>query len=312
MESSHWESVVLELCSANFVSNWPEFRNDEQCKAKAEEYREQGKLDIFHREFRNVAIAPEEQSFSNFQTYNSKWTEEELNINPLVETAIFCDPGRTMTTGNNKTAIMGVSVNTQEGYILVRDIEKGYFDPNTVYQKTFMMAKRLNAICLCPEVTGLEEYILQPLANEMMILGDYYHIIPIKPREGKTGPRRSGGLIPYYKNGRVLHNENVCGSLEEHLMNWPRPKEWDEIDCLSGIIYALDEGGKFFSPQDTEDETEEQVEKEYAELEDDYADDDYDMMLGDTMVHTPTYGDPYGRTRQQQSDVWDVSKGYNV
>jgi len=258
-----WTKLRLELCDDNYHSNWPDHMSDKQVRLLADEYRNAGKLSIFYREFRNIPIAKEDQGFKEeyFQYY--KETEDELNQNPDVESLVLADPAKTMKVGSANTAIVGVSVNTRENKYYVRDVIEAKLHPDELYEKMFELADRINALVLAPEVTSLNEYITYPLRNAMIKSGKHYIIVEVKPREGKTGPKRSGGLVPLYRTGLVYHNKMACGALEKYLMQWPRPAKWDIIDAFAGMIFALDEGERYFTPRDSDDD----IEAEYAELD---------------------------------------------
>lgn len=268
-----WHTVRYEMCDDNYKSNWPEFMSDTAVKELADEYKQRGLLEVFYREYRNIPIANEEQGFppSVFRDYTTlevdhpdAITEEQLNNRPDIETVILCDPARTMKKGSANTAIVAVAINRRNGKLYVRDVVEGQFDPDSMYREMLDMAERTNAIVLAPEVTGLNEYVTWPLTNAMLARGKHYIIVEVKPRESKTGPKRSGGLVPLYRQGMVLHNGPVCGGLEKYLMQWPRPGKWDVIDAVAGIIYAMEDGERFLGLiQETDPLL---IEAEYEEL----------------------------------------------
>ncbi|MBT7913234.1 hypothetical protein HN588_04930 [Candidatus Bathyarchaeota archaeon] len=260
-----WKTVRLELFDDNYKSIWPEHMTDEDVKKLANSYRRNEMLDVLYREFRNIPVAKENAGFK--QDYFQEYEESELNLNGNsdVESVVLMDPARTMKTGSANTAIVGVGVNTRTNEIFVREIIEDQMYPDTLYNETFAMAERLNALVIAPEVTGLHEYITYPLRNEMLRLGKFYVIVEVSPREGKSGPRRSGGMVPMYRNKLVKHSSACSGIIEKYLLQWPRPSKWDVIDALSGIIYVLEEGDRYFEPR----ETGEDIESEYAELEED-------------------------------------------
>lgn len=248
-----WYSLRLELCDDQFHSNWPDFMTDQEVRKLYEEYRASGMADAFYREYRNIPIALDDQGFKPeyFRYYEE--TEEDLNNNPNIITAILCDPAKTMKKGSCFTAISAVSVDTKKNRIYIRDILAEMLNPGQTYDAIFEMADRYNALILAPEVTSLNEYILYPLKTEMNKRNLYYTIIEVKPREGKTGPKRSGGLIPMYRRGEIFHNKNTCGGLEKNLLQWPRPSSWDSIDAVSGILFVMEEGEAYFEPVEQED-----------------------------------------------------------
>jgi hypothetical protein len=268
LRNPEWTTVRLDICNDQYVSNWPEFMSTEEIKSLADSYRSMGLLDVFYREYRNIPIALEEQGFkaSYFNYYNDEFTEEAINRNRLYETVITFDPAKTHTKASANTAIVGISVNVTEGRWLIRDIIEQQLYPDEVYDAVFEMAERLGALIIAPEVSGLNEYITWPLKNEMTRRGLHYIMIEVSPREGKASKKRSGALVPLYRNKLITHNKNTCGPLEKYLMQWPRPEKWDVIDAVASMIYVLKEGERYFSPNHS-DITD--IEEEYKELEND-------------------------------------------
>ena len=258
-----WTRVKLELCDDDFKSNWPEHISDENCYKLYKEFKDAGESDIFYREFRNIPIALDEQGFR--QEYFKPYSEDDPDLNsPDSESIILADPAKTMKKGSANTAIVGVTVNVVKHKMWVRDVIKGQMTPDELYKEMLDMAERLNALVLAPEVTALHEYITFPLRNAMHARGVNYIIIEVNPRQGKTGAKRSAGLIPWYRGGHVFHNETSCISLERYLMQWPKPGMWDEIDALSGVIFVLEDGERYFTSEGGG--TPEEIEREYEDL----------------------------------------------
>jgi hypothetical protein len=236
------------------ISNWPEHMSNEDCELEYQNAIKRGKLDNLYREFRNLPIAIEDQGFKPeyWQYYNDSkskdcLTEEQINNDNNYETVILADPARTMKTGSCLTAVSAVSINLKTQQWLVRDVQTGKFNPDEIQDKMFEMAAQYNALVLAPEVTGLNEYIMYPLKNEMQKRGKSYIIIEVSPREGKTGPKRSAGLIPLYRQRHIWHNINTCGHLETMLLQWPRPSSWDAIDTISSMLFVLEKGDRYFT-----------------------------------------------------------------
>ena len=216
-----WRTVRLEICDDDYKSNWPAHMSQEDIKTLADSYRRDGLLDVFYREFRNIPIAREDQGFKDEYFRHYREEDLDLNSNPRIETVILADPARTMKTGSANTAVVAVGIDTLEERIYIRDIEEGKMGPADLYEVMFRMGEEYNALVFAPEVTGLHEYITYPLQNEMIRRNRHYVMIEVKPREGKTGPRRSAGLIPLYRQGLIYHEERIAGRIEKYLKQWP-------------------------------------------------------------------------------------------
>jgi len=264
-----WHTASIELCDDDCNSNWEAHMPTPAVKALRQEYVSSGMLDVFYREFRNLPIAIESRGFrpEYFHSYNEE--TESLNENLDIETVILSDPARTMGTHSCKTALSVISINTNDDSIYVRKIVEDVMNPDEQLKTMFDLAEEFNALVLAPEVTGLNEYIMYPIRNEMIKRKKHYIIIEVKPREGKTGPRRAGGLIPLYKSGLIKHNKATTAKLERLLLMYPRPESWDIIDSVSGILFVMEEGQRYFSPKNLGEQ--EDVEEEYKELQNDDA-----------------------------------------
>lgn len=267
-----WTTLRLELCDDDCNSNWPEHMSTEAIKEKKAYYLANGMIDLFYKEFRNIPIALETQGFKAdyWQYYNddkNKITETMLNQNRDVETVILADPARTMKASSCKTAVVVVSINMQTEALYIRRIIEDMMNPDQLFDCMLDLAEEFNALILAPEVTGLNEYVTFPLRNAMVRRNKHYIMIEVKPREGKSGPKRSGGLIPLYRKRLVWHNKDETGKLERLLLMWPRPESWDIIDAVAGIIFVMEEGARYLTPYD-DDEDPAIIEAEFEELED--------------------------------------------
>jgi len=267
LKDPSWYSVRLELCDESYKSNWPEFMSDEEVRGLAQEYRDKDMLDVFYREYRNIPIAVEEQGFkpSYFQNYNDTWTEEKLNTHPDCVGVVLADPAKTLSKGSANTAVVGITVNRRSGEFFIRRVVEDKLYPDQLYDTMLRVAAEINALVIAPEVTSLNEYVTYPLKTEIAKRGRYFVFIEVKPREGKTGARRSGGMVTFYRQRKVWHNKYECAKLEEYLMQWPRPSKWDVIDAVSGILFVLEEGEQYFAAEEAQG-----------------AEDDYNTLLRET------------------------------
>ena len=109
------------------------------------------------------------------------------------------------------------------------------------------------------EITGLEEFIKQPLTNYMHTLPPRYHVQIewLKARGGDPGGdkgkiKRIGTLVPYYRQGYFYHNKSCCAKLEGQLLSFPRSGLVDVADATAYIIELLELGGRYFSEVEPE------------------------------------------------------------
>jgi len=127
------------------------------------------------------------------------------------------------------------------------------------------MAIRLDAKVLGIEETSLNEFIKQPIKNEMFKRGKFFELVWLKARGGMKKELRVKELVPYYRMGYIYHNKAcpVIKRLESQLLMFPRSALWDLMDGLAYIIEMLELGERYFAPK----ENPEDIEAEYAELD---------------------------------------------
>lgn len=266
LSDSSWYAVRQEICDDELRSNAPTFISDEDIRKEYESHREQGLLDVFAREYRNRPISKEDAVFrpEYFKYYN----EPELSLKPRIENVVIVDPAKTVKLHSADSAIVGVGIDTAGRSLYVRDIVAGKMHPDELLHEMFAMCDRLGSKILGVEVTSLNEFITQPIKNEMLSRGKFYELVELTPRGGgKTAASKAdriAALVPYYRQGYIFHNPSCCHALEQQLVEYPRPRRWDIMDALAYIVEMMELGGRYFDPPEDMD----QEEADYQELYD--------------------------------------------
>lgn len=260
LDSNEWLSLRLELCDDDFNSLAPEFISTEEIKKEATYHRTHNMMDVFFREFRNIAVSKENPTFS--QAYFKYYELSELDAKKDLETIILVDPAKSVTPQAAESAIVAVTMDLASSRLYVRDIVHGRLHPDELYHKAFEMAMLLKAKVLGIEVTSLNEFIVQPLKNEMHKRGAFFTLVELKARGSKEG--RIAALIPYYRQGYIYHLKGLCDPLEAQLLSFPRSRLWDIMDAFAYIIEITSLGDRYFQPPA------ENAEDEYAELVNEY------------------------------------------
>lgn len=269
LDSSDWAHLRLSLCDSSYNSLVPDYISTEDLKAEAAAHREKGELDVFYMEYMNVPVAAEDASFKqeNFRWYNE--TDADFKAGDL-ENVVICDPAKTVKLQSKESAIVGIGLDYQKPAIYVRDVVSRKMYPDELYDEFFAMQARLNAYNTGVEITGLEEFIKQPLENERIRRGAKFPTpIWLKarggPADGSKGKlERIKALVPFYRQGFIFHNTSCCAGLEAQLLMFPRSKLLDIADAFAYIIEMMGLGERYFNPPDDDPND---VEKEYAELE---------------------------------------------
>ena len=282
LTSSEWDSVRLEACDDNFKSTAPEFMSDEVIQKEWEDHVEAGQTDVFFREMRNLPISTKDATFSkdSFRYYNfppdRAPREQDLNLldvevqkNTNIETVVICDPAKTAKMQNADSALMCIGIDLASAKLYFREAVTGHFYPDELYDEMFNLAMMSGAKVIGVETTGLEEFIKQPLKNEMFRRGNFFELVWLKARGGEKGERgkslRIKSLVPYYRGGYIYHNASSLGmkKLEQQLLMFPRSALWDLMDCAAYIVSMLELGERYFSPKEDPND----IEAEFKEIE---------------------------------------------
>lgn len=296
LDSPEWKSIRLEACDDDFKSTASEFMSDEDIMEEWEAHQKAGQTDVFFRELRNLPISTKDSAFRQdyFHYYNIPndmgKSENDLDLfepdiqkDSHIETVVIMDPAKTVKIHSAETAIVGIGIDLRNARLYIRDAISEKMYPDEIYDALFGMGTRLGAKVLGIEETSLNEFIKQPIKNEMFLRGTFFELIWLKARGGtslgksseKGKALRIKELVPYYRNGFIYHNKTnaTIKKLEGQLLMFPRSKLWDLMDCEAYIIEMLELGERYFSPKDNVED----IEAEYAEL-------DYDDPVEDWRI----------------------------
>ena len=262
LDDPDWDSVRLELCDDDLKSNWPDFMSDKAVAQLHTGFKLRGQLDVFYREYRNIPISTEDATF--MQSYFKD--KEEKDLPPNLLNVVIVDPAKTVKLHSADSAIVGWGVSRETHAMYVRDVVSNKLYPDELYNEMFSMVTRLNARILAVEVTSLNEFIVQPIKNEMRKRGIFCTLIELNARAKKAD--RIAQLVPFYRQGYIYHNPACCQKLESQLMAFPRSKLWDVMDAAAYIIEVMELEMAYFDPPEM---TDTDIEAEFEELEDDQA-----------------------------------------
>jgi len=288
LDSPEWASIRLEACDDNFNPTAPHFMSKEAIEKEWIEHCNSGQTDVFFRELRNLPISTKDASFQKdyFHYYNVPndvgrnendltLLDVEIQNNQNIETVVILDPAKTVKIHSAESAIVAVGIDLTNARLYVRDAVSEKFYPDEIYDALFGMATRLNAKVIGIEETSLNEFIKQPIKNEMFRRGSFFELVWLKARGGMKKEHRIKELVPYYRGGYIYHNA-ACATmrkLESQLLMFPRSALWDLMDCLAYIVEMLELGERYFSPREDPHD----IEAEYKEL-------DYERPIEDWRV----------------------------
>lgn len=280
IESPEWATLQLSICDDNYKSYDPNYMTDEEIAAEVAEHRRLGTLDAFYMERMNVPIAKEDAVFK--QEYFRYFEDRGDTIQPLDKHGkpegspirsynllhvTIVDPAKTVKLQSADSAIVTLAVDRTSRKIFCRGLVSGKFYPDQLYDEMFTQVRQYNSFILGYEVTGINQFIIQPVENECRVRG-MHPILMELPARGKKEDRVAS-LSPLYKLGYMYHNQGNCGKLEGQLLGFPRSKLWDLMDAEAYITYIMDKNSVYFDPVDGEGQEEEPDEDDFSTLEND-------------------------------------------
>ncbi len=259
-----WHKIRISLCDDSLKSNWPEFLSDEQVRELYEDYRAKGMADVFAREYQNKPISGLDATFrsEHFQYYEPA----DILDNRDIYFVTIVDPAKTVTPDAADSAIVTVGIDLMNHKIYFHDCFSGKIYPDQLYDEALRQVAVHGSNMLAIEVTSLNEFITQPLKNEMRKRGVFAHLVELKARDSKH--RRVAQLAPYYRQGYIYHNGRVSPRLEMQLTMFPRSALWDIMDAFAYVIEVMELDERYFHAPELPEEDEYSVldnEEELAE-----------------------------------------------
>ena len=284
IDSSDWESLVLEACDGDLNPTAPDYMDAIEIRREYESHKEKGMLDVFFREFRNLPISTDDPVFApeNFrhvrdhgdeylvveqvkdENGNFRWMPV-AGTSPIkkrnITAVVIVDPAKTLKLHSAESAIVCFGINQKDRHLLLLDVVSGKFYPDELYDKMFEMVKFHRARVLAVEVTSLHQFISQPIENEIKGRGipvEYLELNAVGKKE-----ERVKMLAPLYRQHYIYHDIRCAAKLETQLLGFPRSKYWDVMDAAAYIVKLMDELWIYFDPYDDYEDPED----EYAELD---------------------------------------------
>ena len=209
LNSPEWDSVRLEACDDDFHSTAPHFMSDEDIQREWQQHSDAGQSDVFFRELRNLPISTKDSVFQHgyFKYYNLppersgtdqdlKKLDIEVQNDRNIETVVILDPAKTVKIHSAESAIIGIGIDLNSAKVYIRDIVSAKMYPDEIYDALFGMAIRLGAKVIGIEETSLNEFIKQPIKNEMFRRGSFFELIWLSARGGIKKELRIKELVP--------------------------------------------------------------------------------------------------------------------
>jgi hypothetical protein len=272
VDSSDWKSKVLSICDEDFNTHDANYMTTEEIKKAYEAHREVGETDLFYMEYMNIPISLKDATFKPeyFKYYQEggdrllvfhdvneigmeggpvKERKDYVRVKDLV-TVVIGDPAKTANMTSADSAVVVISIDRASQKIFVRDTKSGKITPDVFYDWLFESVLLFNAQVMAVEVTGLNNFISQPIENEMHVRGIFPTFIQLHAKGDKD--MRISSIAINYRLGYMYHNKAVCSKLENQLIWHPKSKLKDLADALSYINIIMEEHHMLFDPNDDE------------------------------------------------------------
>lgn len=301
LQDDTWQRISISLCGDDLKSNWPEYMSDEKVEELFTSYLNQGQADTFAREYQNRPISGLDAVFKStyFKYYepkallhisagaesrgaasSSEWQDgrelesqegRALQLSQRELDEIFfvtiVDPAKTVKLSSDDSAVITVGIDLIGHRIFFHDCTAGKMHPDELLDAMFEHVRLHNSRILAVEVTSLDEFIVQPVKNEMRRRNLHPQLVELKARDKKEN--RVAALAPYYRLGYIYHNKAVSRKLESQLTSFPRSELWDVMDAFAYIIEVMELDERYFYAEELPEENEfsEVMDSQYEKLE---------------------------------------------
>lgn len=253
----NWDSLRLEMFDDDLNSMWPEKMSNAKIAELYQRYLDAGLLDELYREFRNLCIPREGAPFdrSMFRYYEP----EDLKGLSL-EHMVIVDPATSTGSESCDTAIVCLATDRGSPRVLFRDGIAERLHPNEMAEKALDMCEKHKAHVLGFEVTGINEYGLWFVKNEIRKRNSFIELVPIKATRGPSqyippGSSQEGkdarigaALVPLYRTGHFYHPKEhpLLQRMEEQLLRFPMHGKKDIIDAMAHYPKMMELGERYF------------------------------------------------------------------
>jgi hypothetical protein len=211
-------------------ASWPALFPLEWIDQERVRYLDDGQTETFEQEYMCRAAAPETRAFreSNFRFEPKVRTWEPVYV--------IYDPARTV--GPKSCATGKVVASWLGGRLLVWEAIQAFWQPSELIDDMFDSDVRWSPLEIGVEVTGLNQFVEQPLRIEQARRG---HRLPLRSLNPPRGPGKENFLLrlqPIFANGEVV----FCGERQQFkkLVNELLGFPYGLKDTLNALAYMLE------------------------------------------------------------------------
>lgn len=229
-----WNSLTVPIEhkdeQGNRQASWPHLFPLEWIDKEREHYVADGQAETFEQEYMCRASAPETRAFREAMF---RFEERVRTWEPVY--AIY-DPARSV--GPKSCATGKIVASWLGGRLLVWEATQAFWQPDELISDIFGADDKWCPLEIGVEITGLNQFVEQPLRSEQARRG---HPVPIRALNPPRGPGKENFLLrlqPFFAAGEVI----FCGQrqqfqkLIDELLGFP----YGLKDTINALAYMLE------------------------------------------------------------------------
>lgn len=239
---------------------WPTRKTIEDFKMLREQALKDGTQDSYSQEYLNIPI---DESTSYFKKADFL-TLRDSNAKGPVRYYITCDLAISQTETADYSVFVVAAVDEQK-HIQIRNVIRERLDGREIVDTLLALQRTYD-----PEAIGIEEMQVSKaigpfLREEMIERNTFINLIPLK-HGGKDKITRARSIQARLRAHSVLFDkaEDWYPAMEQELIEFPRGKHDDQVDCLAYLGLMLD---KIIEAPTQEELDEDEYQNELAESE---------------------------------------------
>lgn len=233
-ENPDWTTARFPICTGDIddpatEALWPERYPMEWVRNKRDEMERAGQLRGFMQEYMLHAIGTQDKPFETEQI-----AECAIDPAPWVPKVVITDPAR--TTDPKKSDRSGRVVLSRLGTkIFVHASIGAFWKPDQVIVDAFDTSAKFGDAAVAIEKNSLDEWLLQPMRNEMLRRGVSLALRPLSAPQDRDKTQFIMGIQPFLLAGDVV----LVGGCSAHpqlvaeIQNFPSGKR----DILNALAY---------------------------------------------------------------------------
>lgn len=215
---------------------WPDRKTVQEFKMLREQATIDGTLDSYSQEYLNI---PVDESTSYFRKQDLL-TVTDSDFKKNVRFYITCDLAISQSETADYSVFMIAAVD-EDRTIQIRDVVRERLDGREIVDTLLALHKAYN-----PEVIGIEEMQVSKaigpfLREEMIRQNNFINLLPLK-HGGKDKISRAKSIQARMRARTVKFDksEDWYPALEQEIVQFPRGRHDDQVDCLAYLGLLLD------------------------------------------------------------------------